>query len=60
LPGFEEVKDAARKLVDSIQTLESHQTKRAMLSRRITTTIDMLETHLRRDEPSLELQYFFK
>ncbi|KAG8737437.1 hypothetical protein FRC10_008181 [Ceratobasidium sp. 414] len=59
LPGFWEVKDAARKLVDSIQSLESHQAKRAMLSRRITTTIGMLETHLRGDEPSLELQYFF-
>ncbi|KAG8694584.1 hypothetical protein FRC08_008385 [Ceratobasidium sp. 394] len=59
LPGFEEVKDVALRLVDSIQSLESHQTKRAMLSHRITTTIGMLETHLRNDEPSLELQYFF-
>ncbi|KAG9119950.1 hypothetical protein FRC07_004786 [Ceratobasidium sp. 392] len=60
LPGFEEVKDAALKLVNSIQSLETHQAKRIALSRRITSTIGMLQTHLRGDEPSLELQYFFK
>ncbi|KAG9121793.1 hypothetical protein FRC07_002103 [Ceratobasidium sp. 392] len=59
LPGFEEVKDAALKLVNSIQSLETHQAKRVTLSRRITSIIGMLQTHLRRDEPSLELQYFF-
>ncbi|KAG8712919.1 hypothetical protein FRC08_013934 [Ceratobasidium sp. 394] len=53
LPGFEEVKDIALILVDSIQSLESHQTKRAMLSHQITAMIGMLETHLRNDEPSL-------
>ncbi|KAF8595650.1 hypothetical protein BDV93DRAFT_528518 [Ceratobasidium sp. AG-I] len=59
IPGLQEVKKVAMRLVDTIEHLEIQKRKQIILANRITSTIALLEAHSSVDEPSLELQYFY-
>ncbi|KEP48352.1 putative RNA pseudouridylate synthase domain protein [Rhizoctonia solani 123E] len=59
LPGLSEVKSAAKKLVDGLETLDDHAAKCQALTLRITSILRMLEPHCQDGEVSLELGYFY-
>ncbi|CAE7127220.1 unnamed protein product, partial [Rhizoctonia solani] len=60
LPGISEVKCAAKKLVDGLETIDDHATKCQTLTSRITSILRMLEPHCQDGEVSLELGYFYQ
>ncbi|KAH7333787.1 hypothetical protein B0J17DRAFT_676872 [Rhizoctonia solani] len=59
LPGLSEVKCAAKKLVDGLETIDDHAAKCQSLTSRITSILGMLEPHCNDGEISLELGYFY-
>ncbi|CUA71160.1 Xaa-Pro dipeptidyl-peptidase [Rhizoctonia solani] len=59
LPGLSEVKCAAQKLVDGLETLDDHATKCQTLTARITSILRTLEPHCHDGGFNLELGYFY-
>ncbi|KAF8741768.1 RNA pseudouridylate synthase, partial [Rhizoctonia solani] len=59
LPGLSEVKGAAKKLVDGLETIDDHAAKCKTLTSRIASISSMLENHFQEGEDVTELSYLY-